>query len=41
MYYPIKLKAFTQKSINNIDIDEDLLKELLLKNILDTGVEIA
>ena len=35
MYYPIKLKAFTQKSINNIDIDEDLLKELLLKNILE------
>ena len=35
MYYPIKLKAFTQNSINNIDIDEDLLKELLLKNILE------
>ena len=35
MYYPIKLKEFTKDSINNIDIDEDLLKELLIKNILE------
>tara|TARA_B000000475_G_scaffold80433_1_gene65114 strand:+ start:136 stop:1125 length:990 start_codon:yes stop_codon:yes gene_type:complete len=35
MYYPIKLKKITKNSINNIDIDEDLLNELLLKNIIE------
>jgi len=35
MYYPIKVKEFTTKSLNNIDIDEDLLEELLLKNIIE------
>ena len=35
MYYPLKLRKFTNKNINNIDIDEDLIENLMKKNILE------
>ena len=33
MYYPLKLKKFTSKNINKKYIDENLIEELMLKNI--------
>ena len=35
MYYPLKLRKFTNKNINNIDIDEVLIENLMKKNILE------
>ena len=31
MYYPLKLQKFTNKNINKIDIDEDLIEKLMKK----------
>ena len=33
MYYPLKLKKFTSKNINKKYIDENLIEELMKKNI--------
>lgn len=33
MYYPLKLKKFTSKNINKKYIDENLIEELMLKNM--------
>tara|TARA_R110001592_G_scaffold343535_1_gene634221 strand:- start:2104 stop:3042 length:939 start_codon:yes stop_codon:yes gene_type:complete len=35
MYYQLKLRKFTNKNINKIDIDEDLIENLMKKNILE------
>ena len=35
MYYPIKLKKLSRKCVNNENIDNDLIKKLMLQNILE------
>ena len=35
MYYPIKLKNLSRKCINNESIDNELIKKLMLQNILE------
>ena len=35
MYYPIKLKNLSRKCVNNENIDNELIKKLMLQNILE------